>query len=1119
MKKYLVLGVVFLGVVFTAIIFSNDLVSATCCQVDANGLTCQENVACDNLYSSSPNACNIKGSFCESGYCLDLEEGWCSSGSPKFECEEEDGGQWFKERTGTACEVGCCYIGENTDPMTQKRCEVLAQRHSYKDYSFVLGVPEEQCKYFSGNFGACVHGGSCTITDEESCSREYNGQFYEENFCSDSELGLNYESQKSKGCYENDIYWFDSGGNREGLIKECVDRAEICEIGSDGPYCKSTLCNDTINNKMRINGESWCNYEGYVGDGKDLVGSEHYRLYCEDGEIKVYLETSSFGRNMICAESIDGGISVATLRKNNWKDCLFIDDLDFCDQTLDCKVVSIDVAEYFKFDTCVPKYPPGFDLTSTNPVENGKDVCGLATKTIEEAWDDDGWLSSDDCEANCGYDWVGFVTQMNNLCTSMGDCGISISYAGDKSESFEITTNGRKGTLEMCYLYGLTGEIPQKYRYVFTNPFEDYNEERVQREIENACAEYFVAKRNFLTTEQSIGTFLSLTKENVIGDNTPHPKDLKSNAKNLPEELTTINEISLDDYYGKRDYTKQFTFVCKPWEPPSNGDNCSLCNGDPFAPCTEYKCHSLGKSCEILDNTNQICYNKYSKETDPPEISFKSIEGNYKFVEGNNGAQIKSPDGVTCPQKGNRLNFTIQTDEPAQCKWSYTSVFGFENMENNFIENGDWSYEHRIENLKLNQDDRLRLYARCIDPNTNYNHAEYIIDICVSPEPDAKMPDIESFSPEDESFLKLGKTQTQLRIILDGAAQCKYDLTPNIAYENMQNNLSCNFNDSFANENFCETQLQSLTEFENKIYIKCNDTSGNFNINDEVYTLFATQEALRIDSTLPTEGVVRERPITKAAPLTLKVITGGGAYNGVSTCRFSFEGNYWKDDFLENSKTHEYQITSNISNGNYSVKFTCEDKAGNEAEKVLNFFVDIDSSAPVIISQNRAGENLEIETNEDAECYYRNDRAQFSTTDATSITTGFDTKHTIRDYASWMNYYVRCKDLYGNENVTIINSTETDNGAAPKIVRIYKDLSGFGEKLKVITDKHAKCYYYTDGCSFSLSLGNLMTNSAQGFSRRHETEWNPQKTYYIKCEDVYGNKPTNATCNAIIHPI
>ena len=81
--------------------------------------------------------------------------------------------------------------------------------------------------------------------------------------------------------------------------------------------------------KDRENGESWCVYDGKIGNGKDVVGSRHWKYYCHDGEVKV--EPCADYRQEICVEGEtveeDFSFTGASCRVNAWRACLDINSL------------------------------------------------------------------------------------------------------------------------------------------------------------------------------------------------------------------------------------------------------------------------------------------------------------------------------------------------------------------------------------------------------------------------------------------------------------------------------------------------------------------------------------------------------------------------------------------------------------------------------------------------------------------------------------------------------------------------------------------------------------------------------------------------------------------------
>ena len=65
--------------------------------------------------------------------------------------------------------------------------------------------------------------------------------------------------------------------------------------------CRKLKCTDEDGNE-RQNGESWCVYDSFIGDGKDTVGSRHWKRMCIEGEVKV--EPCADYRGQLCAQSV-----------------------------------------------------------------------------------------------------------------------------------------------------------------------------------------------------------------------------------------------------------------------------------------------------------------------------------------------------------------------------------------------------------------------------------------------------------------------------------------------------------------------------------------------------------------------------------------------------------------------------------------------------------------------------------------------------------------------------------------------------------------------------------------------------------------------------------------------
>ena len=153
---------------------------------------------------------------------------------------------------------------------------------------------------------------------------------------------------------KDEIYWFDSCGNQENIYSSdkvqsynngmVLSKANSCSVGSGsnqlanqatcgncnylqgsicGPstttqalsdptanvVCRDLSCVDS-NGVKRVNGESWCDYQGSTGtdDGAggylrstDTVGSRDFRETCINGQIET--DRCADYRNEICIET------------------------------------------------------------------------------------------------------------------------------------------------------------------------------------------------------------------------------------------------------------------------------------------------------------------------------------------------------------------------------------------------------------------------------------------------------------------------------------------------------------------------------------------------------------------------------------------------------------------------------------------------------------------------------------------------------------------------------------------------------------------------------------------------------------------------------------------------
>jgi len=530
---------------FGIILFSTQTFAATsepsvCCEKTIDGALCvntqAENCASDSL--SSPTSCETT-SYCKLGTCYDSSEGICMENTPQSVCEQ-NGGTWDSRdiEEVAQCQLGCCILGDQAAYVSLVRCKQLSTYFGIENNYDTSITSEVACiaTAQSQDVGACVFEEDferiCEFTTRDECGAsdvvEVAGEevssgktFYKDYLCSAEELNTACARQVSTTCKSGKVYWTDSCGNLENVYSADKDASwnngrvaepvEVCAandgseancgncdyilgsscaewdgvLGIGGPsdgdyYCKASECVDR-NGDKRLNGESWCVYDGKVGNGLDPVGSRHFREICIDGDVQV--EACSDFRNEVCISgSIDtskGDFGTAACRVNRWRDCTFQGNRDDClnaDQR-DCiwesEVTGLQLAGgdpnsgttfsnpslgdgfgnptndggFFSSPSldpdngiCVPSFPPGLEFWEDSGSNN---VCGQArgqcTVIYEKGLIDNSWSvkSGEECLSE---DWA---ASANKVCASLGDCGGYVNYVGEFSgDGYEWKTNG-----------------------------------------------------------------------------------------------------------------------------------------------------------------------------------------------------------------------------------------------------------------------------------------------------------------------------------------------------------------------------------------------------------------------------------------------------------------------------------------------------------------------------------------------------------------------------------------------------------------------------------------------------------------------------------------------------
>ena len=1105
-----------------------------CCEETLSGNTCQDASAdqCNPDFKSSPTYCGATD-FCQLGCCVSPETGICNERTSRRDCEKIGGDFELNEACGiNQCREGCCIYGNQALWTTEKNCEWEGNTQN-PDISTEWRqdvTSEIECLFETdrNKEGACLYDSEekrkCIFTTLEDCVVRTGSEANfdrEERFCSDSFFNTTCVARNHTGCVdgEEDVYWFDSCGNKEDVSEDCdLYRGSYCGNVDDEYTCKDVDCDtngDGVND--RKNGEAWCSYDGIIGNGKDPAGSRHMRHLCYMGAER--LDPCSDFRNEICVEESsllgDGyDFTQAACRVNQWRLCLDYNKVgdassmkSKCEKNVDCHIKNINMAGSFKFDVCLPSYPSGFDLIQEDMYyDNGElneavyyqaspadGICDIATMKCTSTWLVGG-ITCPGCVDNCKCHTNYYTSEMNDFCTSLGDCGGYINYIGEYSDGgYGVRSTGGGNPGRLTSAHSLAYESSNQYQGVPANPgnFEFYEalDPSLLQEVEREDGSNISAfEAELLSAAGAYGSPLLLK---ILSDEAEDPSSIEGGLNNV--EFGTIGysgytsavsstkagiaaQIEYEDpqttdlsmvgamigalvgyLVGSAISTTMATmgamlgallgfllfmpciivhyqiyFTCLPWEPPPGGDKCNECNLVNF-PCTEYRCESLGSLCHLINkgSGNEFCVSKPENETLPVIVPFKeAISNGFEYYN-------VDEDG-----------FEVVNSSNKGCIEAYSSV-----------------------DIGIKVDP----FARCRigdDPKQDYN----------------EMSDIFGF----KGNYILPAHKTKLFFPSPEAFKNKYNLT--------------------------ESQIEDFGKID--LYVKCKTASGK--VNPESYhieTCIRPGPDLtppRVTLTTPLDGSYLEFG-TEEKEVTVYV-------NEPSQCRWSLEDKEYdgmenqmncEDDpltFTQFGWTCNTTITGIANNTQYYIR--CRDTSDNSNTMVESYSYQIEPSKSELVIEEIIPQNGEVIVESalpvitklklrtsggakkgEAVCqwegngygdYFNYDDGNGSSTHEYDLTNLGNGNYRI-DFS--------CKDVAGNiaENSTSFVIKVDRSG--PFITRVY-----YEGGLTVGTSEDAECRYDSDR---NFKFDNASRMGSDGFV--HSGGWIP-KEYSVQCKDDYGNK-------------
>lgn len=494
--------------------------------------------------------------------------------------------------------------------------------------------------------------------------------------------------------------------------------------------------------------------------------------------------------------------------------------------------------------------------------------------------------------------------------------------------------------------------------------------------------------------------------------------------------------------FFKNERYQQITYQCNAWQPQTGGDDCELCNNQGLLPCTDYQCRSLGQGCELI---NQGTGNEKCVWVNPNDIKYPIIETwddallneKYRYSPADaiappdRGAFIKYQSSDGCVPAFTPLSFGVSLDEPARCKISPIRTNSFEGMGSLFLSGGMADYNHSFslsmpssssltsENITIENDGNFDLYVRCEDKNGNSNPANFVFKYCVDEEPDYTNPLIVFADPVNGKPVSHNTESLEAMFYINEPAECRWSHLDQ-DYENMENTMSCATSVMEMNAYMlypCETTLTGLqNNVENKFYVKCKDQPSstelrNTNTESYEYILIGT-ELLILNWVTPNNTLVKGP--TSSVKVTIEAKTSAGYDDGISLCYYSETGE--EGSYVQFYDTNSFEHSQDlwVSQGSYDFYIKCVDLGGNADTATINFDVETDTAAPIIVRVYREGDYLKLITDEEAECRYgtsSNVGCDYNFEEGTLM---FIIDNDLEHYADWksnVNFYIKCGEI------------------------------------------------------------------------------------------------------------
>ena len=479
-------------------------------------------------------------------------------------------------------------------------------------------------------------------------------------------------------------------------------------------------------------------------------------------------------------------------------------------------------------------------------------------------------------------------------------------------------------------------------------------------------------------------------------------------------------------------------FECMPWQAPSGGEDCELCN-DGDLPCSEYRCRSLGQNCEIVNSgtEDEKCVAISRNDVSPPIIrpneEMLTLEYSYTNVKSSPpgpGFEIVSDNTDGCLKAFSPLAFGINIDEPAQCKIDFSHTASCDEMSSYMGDSNLYLYNHSekfslpsvtiLEESAVTMENGkdLTFFIRCKDKSGNENSAEYAVRFCVDPTPDTTAPSIEASSIVNGGCVAEDQTEAEVEFYTNEPAECRWSQYDQ-DYDSMQEDMvRSGLSQINSLQLFSHTaNLNGIGRENTEFYIRCKDLpdeddSDRNKMRESFKFILQGSNSLKTKNLAPSETIFGG---ISPMPVELHVETLFGCNNGQAVCSYSSsydeEGKNYVVFFDTNSVDGVHTQKLNLGDGSHEYFVRCIDEGGNLVRDVIEFELDINTDGPVIARIYEEAEMLKVVTARESDCSYSLDNCDFSFEEGTMMPYANSVVHLI-EWDNSKTFYIKCRDEF-----------------------------------------------------------------------------------------------------------